>query len=733
MGTLLRQLQSAVDDFRNAMRGVEPGAASEPPPAAEPVPLRAAVAGARQGAGATSKGHTAATGAVPAETPVTAVVEPDAVTAAWPAAAPTVDEAEPAPRRAPRRTWIVAGLGVLALGLVVAVWAAWDSREPADPDVVATYQGGVVTREQLKRRFQALRAEDQRLYQTREEGLEALVGEIVVREVTRRWAEERKVDQKGAFKDAMKHATEEIRLADVSDQLHQGRIPVGEAEIQVYYDQNRQQLGDRSLVEVKEQIRRRLVEQKEQRFVDEYLKELKERASVQVDYGLLAVPEPAEVDLVAYYQTNREGFRVPEEGRVAQIQASISLAGSDAKAKTRTDTARARAAAGEAFAQVARELSDGPEKAQGGELTAPVVRGSRGPDFDGAVFALAPGQLSPVFRQRDSYYVVQLLERRPERLRSYEEVRAEITSVLRSERERQVYAERKERTLFTMRARRTTLGEFLQEVDELPPEAQALYAGPDGKRKLLDGLIERLLVVEDAADQAADVKRQEDLEHVRSDLVLQLLHEEQVDERAKVSDEEVRDEYARNKARYAEPPRVRVRYVRVGRGQTPDADQKARAKIQEALSRVKPGGLFGRGGPPAEFADVARQYSEDPETATRGGDLDRWIMESGDPLADLFEHGLHDALFPLKAGEVSDVLVLGDSYYLFQVRERQEARLRSLEEAQVDVRRDLEARKHETLARSMERDLFQRMQLRTYPRRVQTVLAELSGPGAAGR
>jgi hypothetical protein len=50
----------------------------------------------------------------------------------------------------------------------------------------------------------------------------------------------------------MKHATEAIQIADVSEQLHQGHIPVGEGEIQACYDQNRQGFGERPLIEVKD-------------------------------------------------------------------------------------------------------------------------------------------------------------------------------------------------------------------------------------------------------------------------------------------------------------------------------------------------------------------------------------------------------------------------------------------------------------------------------------------------
>jgi parvulin-like peptidyl-prolyl isomerase len=63
----------------------------------------------------------------------------------------------------------------------------------------------------------------------------------------------------------------------------------------------------------------------------------------------------------------------------------------------KAESVHARAAAGEDFAQLARELSDGPEKTQGGKLTDPVARSSRSQAFDETVLPLPVGELSPVF------------------------------------------------------------------------------------------------------------------------------------------------------------------------------------------------------------------------------------------------------------------------------------------------------------------------------------------------
>lgn len=334
---MLRNLKDSLDDFRAALR--PDGSTATARPGEQPGGEVAAVAPP------TMPAPPAAPDRAPPGTGASAASVPG------PGSSEVRSAGEPDRARRWRRVLVPAVVGLVLLGLVGLRWAPWGPREPADPEVVASYQGGTVTREQLKRQLAASPQMDQRAYRT-PNGLKALVGDVVVHEVTRRWAEERQVDQKDAFKEAMKHVTERIQIADVSDQLHQGRIQVGQAEMQAYYDQNRAQFGERPLVEVQDQIRRAVVEQKEQAFIEGYLKDLKERASLQVDYSLLDVPEPTEQELASYYQTSRDRFRVPEQARVAQIQVSVSLAGGDAQARAKAESVRARVAAGEDFTQL---------------------------------------------------------------------------------------------------------------------------------------------------------------------------------------------------------------------------------------------------------------------------------------------------------------------------------------------------------------------------------------------
>ena len=67
-----------------------------------------------------------------------------------------------------------------------------------------------------------------------------------------------------------------------------------------------------------------------------------------------------------------------------------------------------RLAAGEDFAEVARNHSDGPNAGDGGELE-PFARGDLVSEFEEAVLALNPGEHSPVIESPYGFHIAQRL------------------------------------------------------------------------------------------------------------------------------------------------------------------------------------------------------------------------------------------------------------------------------------------------------------------------------------
>jgi len=117
-----------------------------------------------------------------------------------------------------------------------------------------------------------------------------------------------------------------------------------------------------------------------------------------------------------------------------------------AAAHAKAEQALSRVKAGETFALVAREMSEGPTAKQGGDLGY-FRRGLMLPAIEQAAFALNPGEVSPVIRTSSGFHIVLVEDRRAIPPRPLAEVKEELRSRLASD---SVFKER-ENYLATLR------------------------------------------------------------------------------------------------------------------------------------------------------------------------------------------------------------------------------------------------------------------------------------------
>jgi len=110
---------------------------------------------------------------------------------------------------------------------------------------------------------------------------------------------------------------------------------------------------------------------------------------------------------------------------------------------------------------------------------------------------------------------------------------------------------------------------------------------------------------------------------------------------------------------------------------TAEEMRKRRARAADILNQLQRG---------ANFAELARRYTEDPGTRARGGDLGRFARNTHTPRFD-------EAAFALKPGQLSQVVETDYGFHVIKVTEYYPERARRFDEVRVQIEQQLLDRK----------------------------------------
>lgn len=145
-------------------------------------------------------------------------------------------------------------------------------------------------------------------------------------------------------------------------------------------------------------------------------------------------------DVAKFYQENPDAFQVPEQVKARHIlfRADLENASEEDRiaAREKAEKARQRAVAGEDFAALAKELSEGPSASKGGDLGW-FSKDQMVEPFATAAFALKPGEISAVVGTRFGYHVIKLEDRKGPSVKSLEEATPAIRNLLTQQRTQQ--------------------------------------------------------------------------------------------------------------------------------------------------------------------------------------------------------------------------------------------------------------------------------------------------------
>lgn len=143
----------------------------------------------------------------------------------------------------------------------------------------------------------------------------------------------------------------------------------------------------------------------------------------------------------------------------------------------------------------------------------------------------------------------------------------------------------------------------------------------------------------------------------------------------KVTDAEMRNYYEQHLNDYRVPDEVKMSQILFKTsGKTPEETAKIRQTAQDVLNQVQKGG---------DFAELAKKYSEDTNSASKGGDVG-WIQH-GQTVKEV-----EDAAFSLQPGQVSGLITTGYGIVIIKVFEKQTAHVQSFDAAKAGIQNTLE-------------------------------------------
>jgi len=128
-----------------------------------------------------------------------------------------------------------------------------------------------------------------------------------------------------------------------------------------------------------------------------------------------------EDDLKNYFKANRDRYKERAQARVRLIKAGMEEIAQNIVKELKK---------GKDFAELAKEISLDEESAKrGGKWEGWITEGKDDlgignvDEVSKAIFSTSPGSISPVVKTGDYYYIFKIDEKKPERMRDYEEVR----------------------------------------------------------------------------------------------------------------------------------------------------------------------------------------------------------------------------------------------------------------------------------------------------------------------
>ena len=219
-----------------------------------------------------------------------------------------------------------------------------------------------------------------------------------------------------------------------------------------------------------------------------------------------------------------------------------------------------------------------------------------------------------------------------------------------------------DRVVLTIGEKKLTATQVEQIIEALPRESRAFYGG-EGKKFLPTYLVQMAVLSDEARKHnlQTDPQVQQAIENA-TEAILANAERERIEKSLAVDERQLQEAYQQHKTDYEE---VRIRHILIRTAGSPVAFPASppRPALPEAEAREKLEGLRKQILAGVDFAQLARQYSDDQTTAGAGGDMGYINRQKVVP-------PIVDAAHALAPGQVSDIIRTPYGLELVKVEDR---------------------------------------------------------------
>jgi peptidyl-prolyl cis-trans isomerase C len=274
-----------------------------------------------------------------------------------------------------------------------------------------------------------------------------------------------------------------------------------------------------------------------------------------------------------------------------------------------------------------------------------------------------------------------------------------------------------------------TLDQFEKQINQQNPLVRSRYKSPDHKRKLLESLVEREAMVQEAKRLGLD-KDPDVVQGLKKILARHLVNVEFNQKRVKqisITDEQIEQDYQENQDRYHAPEKIRVHQIFfAGASKDAKARREARKRAKEVLKKLQANPKDRR-----LFLKMARENSEDETTKRVGGDTN---FRTKEQLVESYGKAFAETAFSLKQANDLSGIVEGDKgLYIMRLSGSQAAIDLPLDKVKGQIRTTLFARARGDAYKAYVQEVKEKVGVQVYADMVDKAKVDLeAAPQGAG-